>query len=124
MLERLRWGSSRIALPFLSSKHQSMSSRAPTSDLISRDPPCVPQDSKVEGQGRRPFLARAFLAVRKMRVSVIGFVVLVFGVALIVLPGPAILVIPLGLNILAKQFSWAQKVLGGIKGLRRRRVTL
>ena len=33
---------------------------------------------------------------------------LVLGFALIVLPGPAIIVIPLGLAILATEFAWAR----------------
>lgn len=48
---------------------------------------------------------------RKIVVSVFGFGVLAFGVALIVLPGPAILVIPLGLAILATEYAWARKPL-------------
>ena len=48
---------------------------------------------------------------RKVMVAVIGLTVLAFGVALIVLPGPAILVIPLGLAILATEFLWAGKLL-------------
>jgi hypothetical protein len=100
-----------------------MSPRAPTSDRVSGDPACVPRDTKVDGQGRGPFLARAFLAARKIGVAVIGFGVLIFGVALVVLPGPAVLVVPLGLTILAKEFSWARKLLGEISGLFRRRVT-
>lgn len=48
---------------------------------------------------------------RKIVVSVLGFGVLAFGVALIVLPGPAILVIPLGLAILATEYAWARKPL-------------
>jgi hypothetical protein len=37
--------------------------------------------------------------------------VLVAGVAMIVLPGPAVLVIPLGFAILATEFPWARKLL-------------
>ena len=36
---------------------------------------------------------------------------LVAGVALIVLPGPAVLVIPLGFAILATEFPWARRLL-------------
>ncbi|MDP9023222.1 MAG: PGPGW domain-containing protein [Actinomycetota bacterium] len=43
--------------------------------------------------------------------SIVGSVVLVAGIAMIVLPGPAILAIPAGLAILATQFRWARKVL-------------
>jgi tellurite resistance protein TerC len=60
--------------------------------------------------------------VRKVGVAVVGFSVLAVGVALIVLPGPAILVIPLGLAILAKEFPWAQRLLDRAKALGRRLV--
>lgn len=55
---------------------------------------------------------------RRAVVAVIGFTVLLIGVAMIVLPGPAILVIPLGLGILATEFVWARGL------LRRTRATL
>jgi hypothetical protein len=58
--------------------------------------------------------------VRKVGVAVVGFSVLTVGVALIVLPGPAILVIPLGLAILGKEFPWAQRLLDRARGLGRR----
>jgi uncharacterized protein (TIGR02611 family) len=49
--------------------------------------------------------------LRKAIVAVIGFTVLLIGVAMIVLPGPAFIVIPLGLAILATEFLWAQRLL-------------
>jgi len=55
------------------------------------------------------------LPVRKTAVAVAGFAVLVCGFALIFLPGPAILVIPLGLAILAKEFPWARRLLDRFK---------
>jgi tellurite resistance protein TerC len=42
-------------------------------------------------------------------VFVVGMTVLLFGVALIVLPGPAIVVIPAGLAILSLEFTWARR---------------
>ncbi|MBK8172101.1 MAG: PGPGW domain-containing protein [Sandaracinaceae bacterium] len=48
---------------------------------------------------------------RKIVVGVTGGAVLTVGVAMIVLPGPAIVVAPLGLAILATEFSWAKGVL-------------
>ena len=42
-------------------------------------------------------------------VAVIGVTVLAVGVALIVLPGPAVVVVPLGLAILATEFHWAKR---------------
>jgi tellurite resistance protein TerC len=54
---------------------------------------------------------------KKAAVAATGLSVLGLGVALIVLPGPGVLVICLGLAILAKQFLWAQKVLETIRKL-------
>jgi uncharacterized protein (TIGR02611 family) len=48
--------------------------------------------------------------VRKLIVGVIGGTVLLIGIALIVLPGPAFLVIPIGLAILATEFAWARRL--------------
>jgi tellurite resistance protein TerC len=46
---------------------------------------------------------------------VIGFTVLLIGLAMTVLPGPAIVVIPVSLTILATEFIWARRVLEKIK---------
>jgi tellurite resistance protein TerC len=53
--------------------------------------------------------------VRKLIVFVIGMTVLLIGVAMIVLPGPAFVVIPVGLAILATEFVWARRWLNYIK---------
>ena len=50
-------------------------------------------------------------ALRKTAVAIAGFAVLIVGVAFIFLPAPSVVVIPLGLAILAREFQWAQKVL-------------
>lgn len=52
--------------------------------------------------------------VRRVIVGVIGGTILLAGIALIVLPGPAFLVIPLGLAVLATEFVWARRWL--VKG--------
>jgi tellurite resistance protein TerC len=49
--------------------------------------------------------------LRRALVAVIGFTVLLMGVAMVVLPGPAVVVIPLGLAILATEFVWARRLL-------------
>ena len=55
----------------------------------------------------------AFKAVgaplRKLIIALIGGTVLLIGIALIVLPGPAFIVIPIGLAILATEFAWARR---------------
>ncbi len=45
---------------------------------------------------------------RRIAVALVGFTVLGIGIALIVLPGPALVVIPLGLAILGVEFAWAR----------------
>ncbi len=46
---------------------------------------------------------------------VLGFTILVAGIAMIVLPGPAVVVIPIGLAILATEFIWAKKLFDLVK---------
>ena len=52
---------------------------------------------------------------KRLIVIVAGFTVLLIGVALIVLPGPAVLVIPVGLGVLATELVWARKLLTKLK---------
>jgi len=51
-----------------------------------------------------------WLLARRTGIAVIGGSVLLLGLLLVVLPGPAFLVIPLGLGILALEFSWARRL--------------
>jgi uncharacterized protein (TIGR02611 family) len=45
---------------------------------------------------------------KRVAILLVGGTVLVLGVALVVLPGPAFIVIPAGLAILAIEFEWAR----------------
>lgn len=47
--------------------------------------------------------------IRRTVVAVIGTTIVLLGVALIALPGPAIIVIPVGLAILGLEFAWARR---------------
>lgn len=49
--------------------------------------------------------------VRKLIVGVVGFTILFIGIILIFIPGPALIVIPAGLGILATEFLWARNLL-------------
>jgi tellurite resistance protein TerC len=42
-------------------------------------------------------------------VAVIGGTITLLGLALIVLPGPAFVVLPIGISILATEFIWARR---------------
>ena len=46
---------------------------------------------------------------RRVAILIVGVSVVAVGCAMLVLPGPAILVIPLGLAILAVEFAWARR---------------
>lgn len=48
-------------------------------------------------------------------VIVVGFTVLLIGVVMLVLPGPAVVVVPLGLAILATEFVWARRLLNHLR---------
>ncbi len=52
---------------------------------------------------------------RRVVVAVVGGSVLLVGLTLLVLPGPAVVVIPVGLAILATEFVWARRWLARIK---------
>jgi len=52
---------------------------------------------------------------RRLIVAVVGTTVLLFGLALIFLPGPAFVVIPIGLGILGLEFAWARRLLHRVR---------
>jgi uncharacterized protein (TIGR02611 family) len=49
--------------------------------------------------------------VYRIAVVVAGFVVLAAGIAMLVLPGPGVLVCGIGLGLLALEFRWAERLL-------------
>lgn len=53
----------------------------------------------------------AWRLVRRVVIMVIGVSVLLFGVILIFLPGPGLVVIAIGMSILASEFVWAAYLL-------------
>ena len=48
---------------------------------------------------------------KRIVVAVVGGTVTLIGIALIVLPGPAFVIIPIGISILATEFVWARRFL-------------
>jgi len=48
-------------------------------------------------------------------ILVVGFTVMLIGVVMLVTPGPAFVVIPAGLAILATEFAWARRWLHAIR---------
>jgi tellurite resistance protein TerC len=56
-----------------------------------------------------------YRAVRRLVVAVVGLSLVAVGLALVVLPGPALLLIPAGLAVLAIEFEWARRLLRRIR---------
>lgn len=54
-------------------------------------------------------------AARRIVITVVGFTVVLIGIVLIVTPGPALVVIPVGLAILSLEFAWARRLLRRVK---------
>ncbi len=63
----------------------------------------------------RGFVITTLKQAKRLIVAVVGFTVLLAGIAMLVLPGPAFIVIPFGLAILATEFVWARNLLNKVK---------
>lgn len=50
-----------------------------------------------------------YKAARRIVVAIVGATVVLLGIVMIVTPGPALVVIPVGLAILAIEFTWARR---------------
>jgi tellurite resistance protein TerC len=53
-------------------------------------------------------LRMTYQLARRIVIALLGSTVLLLGLAMIVLPGPAVVVIPMGLAILSLEFAWAR----------------
>ena len=76
----------------------------------------------MEKMRRRLHLDKLPKSVRVILVSIIGGAVLIAGIIMIVTPGPAFILIPLGLFLLSSEFKWAerwaQKLVDAVDGVR------
>jgi len=55
--------------------------------------------------------------MKRLIIAITGGTVVLLGIAMIALPGPAVVVIPAGLAILATEFLWARRALRRCKGM-------
>ena len=56
-----------------------------------------------------------YKAARRIAVLTVGSTLLALGIVMIVMPGPAIILIPVGLAVLAMEFAWARFWLAKIR---------
>ena len=61
------------------------------------------------------FVGKTIRQAKRLIIAIIGLTVLLIGLAMVVLPGPAFIVIPIALGILATEFIWAKKLLDRVK---------
>jgi len=76
----------------------------------------IERNGMTVGWQRAPRTSSAYLYGRKVAIGLIGTAVTAIGVAMLVLPGPGILVVLLGLAILAVEFAWARSVQRRVRG--------
>jgi tellurite resistance protein TerC len=62
----------------------------------------------------------SFRTARRVVIGVVGGTIFGLGVAMLVLPGPALIVVPIGLAILATEFIWAHRWLDRVRGIHAR----
>lgn len=60
-------------------------------------------------------LSDTYKKARRVAIAIVGGSVVVVGILMIALPGPAIVVIPAGLAILGIEFAWARRWLRKLK---------
>jgi len=66
-------------------------------------------------EGLEIIALQAWTQAKRVIIIVIGVTLVLVGLAMVVLPGPAVVVIPLGLAILGMEFVWARRLLQYIK---------
>ena len=58
---------------------------------------------------KKPPLYGSNRMAKRIAIGIVGGSVLIVGVCMVVLPGPAFVVIPVGLGILGLEFAWARR---------------
>jgi len=72
----------------------------------------LPNDSR---RRARAAYQRLPAPVRRPLVAAVGAALLVAGLAMLVLPGPGLLVLAAGLAVLAVEFHWARRLLARVR---------
>lgn len=61
------------------------------------------------------------MMARKIILGTLGFAAILAGIVLLVLPGPGLLLIGLGLVLLSLEFEWARRIVDSFRSWARRR---
>jgi tellurite resistance protein TerC len=60
-------------------------------------------------------LVHTYRGAKKVVVAMVGTTLILIGAAMIVLPGPALVVIPIGLGVLSLEFDFARRWLRAVR---------
>jgi tellurite resistance protein TerC len=63
----------------------------------------------------RSLISVTYRQARRLVIFITGAALVIVGVAMIFLPGPAIIVIPAGLAVLSLEFAWAKRFLQHVR---------
>lgn len=77
-------------------------------------PPAAVIRSLLVFDRKHPLFA-TYRVAKRIAIGIVGGSVLIVGILMIVLPGPALVVIPVGLGILGLEFAWARSWLEKVR---------
>ncbi|MEX1081099.1 MAG: PGPGW domain-containing protein [Halofilum sp. (in: g-proteobacteria)] len=86
-----------------------------TDDRHGRDRPEVSQSRASSPWQIDWWVRQGLRQVWRLIILIVGGTVLLLGVVMIITPGPALVVIPIGLAILAVEFAWARTLLNRVR---------
>ncbi|MDZ7747727.1 MAG: PGPGW domain-containing protein [Halofilum sp. (in: g-proteobacteria)] len=61
------------------------------------------------------FVRMSLRQIRRLAILLVGLTVVLIGLVMLVTPGPALVVVPVGLAILAIEFTWARRLLRHVR---------
>ncbi len=82
------------------------------------DKPDPENQSSTHPRERWPFNRLVRLGLRqvwRLIILIVGGTVVLLGLVMVVTPGPAFVVVPIGLGILAVEFAWARRLLRRVR---------
>lgn len=72
-------------------------------------------DSDAPASPLEQFVRTTVRQVRRLVILLVGTTVVLIGLIMLVTPGPAFVVVPIGLAILAIEFTWARRLLRHVR---------
>ena len=87
----------------------------PRPDQEPNDPLAQRPDSGPGVSAVEQFVRMSLRQIRRLAILLVGMTVVLIGLVMLVTPGPALIVVPVGLAILAIEFAWARHLLHQVR---------